>query len=106
MFATWSTLWKKWRTWQKRFWGTAFSAVNNQNLDAYRRGSALVVYKLSYKKRKEPGTRTTSKEATVTNKGNNLTKLLLKNDTENEALANKEQLPKDSKQNKEKWIQH
>ena len=80
----------------------AFSVVNNQNLDAYRRGSALVVYKLSYKKRKEPGTMTTSKEATVTSKGNNLTKLLLKNDTENEALANKEQLPKDSKQNKEK----
>lgn len=45
---------------------------------------------------------TTSKEATVTSKGNNLTKLLLKNDTENEALANKEHLPKDSKQNKEK----
>ena len=80
----------------------AFSVVNNQNLDAYRRGLALVVYKLSYKKRKEPGTMTTSKEATVTSKGNNLTKLLLKNDTENEALANKEKLPKDSKQNKEK----
>ena len=46
----------------------AFAAVNDQDFSTYQRGSTLLVYKFSDKKRQGSGTMNTRKKATVRSK--------------------------------------